>query len=329
MRFHSMNTTVPNRRLLTSSLLLLALAGSSISFAQMPDFPEPGANPPDMGSHPPINLMVDYSSTASGTTEFRGRDRAESGADSVTVMIGGAVPLGAPPKFEQGVPLSPPKWMMPLGLMSQNVYFDDVPGAPVPESVHTLSLNTGLGYRMNNEWMLMANVSPTLYRTDGISGSDVGIRGGLMAMWRYSPSLTWMFGVMADPDGEFPVLPLVGANWAINPEFTLSLMAPRPQLVYHPNKRWSYHVGANLNGAIFRTSDTFGTKRGESRYNHALASYRDIRVGAGFEVRVSERLTFNAEGGYSVNRQIDYTRIDERVKFDPAPYFQVGLRAKF
>ena len=29
---------------------------------------------------------------------------------------------------------------------------------------------------------------------------------------------------------------------------------------------------------------------------------------------------------YSVNRQIDYTRIDERVEFNPAPYAGLGLR---
>lgn len=324
-----MNTIVSSRRLLTGSLYLLALAGASTAFAQMPDFPEPGTNPADAGSHPPINLVVDYSSTGSGTTEFRGRDRSESGANSVTFMIGGAVPLGGPPKFEEGVAVSPPKWMMPLGLLSQNVYFDEVPGAPVPESVHTLSLNTGLGYRLNDKWMLMANVSPTLYRTDGVGSDDFGIRGGLMAMWRYSPSLTWMFGVMADPDGEFSVLPMVGANWEINPKYTLSLMMPRPQFVYHPNKRWSYHIGANLNGATFRTNDTFGTERGEPRYNHALASYRDIRVSTGLQMRVTSQLALSAEGGYSVNRQIDYTRIDERVKFDPAPYFQLSLRTRF
>lgn len=324
-----MNTHTFPRRPLAGGLLLLALIGASSSFAQEFDLPPPGEDPKDMGSHPPINLMVDYSSTGSGTTEFRGRDRTKSGANSVTVMVGGAVPLGAPPKFEQGVPVSPPKWMMPLGLLSQNIFFDEVPGAPVPDSVHTLSLNTGLSYRLNEEWMLSARVSPALYRTEGVSGDDVGISGGLMALWRYSPTLTWMFGVMADPDGEFPVLPLVGANWAISPELTLSLMAPRPRFVYRPNQRWGFHVGANLNGATFRTSETFGTERGEPRYNHALASYRDIRVGAGFELRVNRQLSLQAEGGYSVNRKIEYTRIDERVEFGSAPYFQVGLRATF
>lgn len=324
-----MNPTVSTYRPLTGVLLLLALAVSPTAFAQLPDFPAPGADPKDRGSHPPIDLLIDYSSVGSGTMEFRGRDRAESGAQSVTIVLEGSVPVGSPPKLEEGVPPTPPRWMMPLGLMSQNVYFDDVLGAPVPASVHTLSLDTGLGYRVNDAWTLMVRVSPTLYRTDGIDSGDLGVRGGVMALWRRSPSLTWLFGVMAEPDGEFPVLPVVGASWRINPEFTLSLMAPRPQLIYRPNQRWSFHVGANLNGATFRTHETFGTERGEPRYNHALASYRDVRVGAGLEQRLTPWLTLSAEGGYSVNRQIDYTRIDERVKFDPAPYFQLGLRARF
>lgn len=324
-----MNTTNSLLRPRAGSLLLLALASASISLAQSPDSPATATDSPDASARPPIDLLIDYSSTSAGPTDFRGGERTESGAQTATFALSGSISLGAPPKGEENTPPVPSKWKLSLGLLSQNISFDDVPDAPVPDAVHTLSLNTGLSYRLNDTWTFTANVSPTLYRLDDVGSSDIGVRGGVMATWRRSPSLLWMFGVMADPDGEFPVLPMVGANWRINPEFTLSLVVPRPQLVYRPSNRWRFHVGANLTGATFRTSDTFGTERGEPRYNRALASYRDIRFGAGFALQVNRRLSIEAEGGYSVNRQIDYTRIDERVKFDPAPYFQVGLRAKF
>ncbi len=283
-------------------------------FIDLPSGGDPGKHP---GSHPPIDLQIAYSTTAARATEFRGHDRKDSGAESFSVSLQGRIPL------------SPPHWLMPLGLESQNVYFDEVPGAPLPEAAHTLSFTTGVGYRPDGDWMFMARLNPTLYRTSQIGSDDLGVSGGLIALWRQSPTLTWMFGVMVSPDGEFPVLPAVGANWAITPDLTLSLMVPRPQVIYRLNPQWSLRAGASLDGATFRTSETFGAARGEPRYNHALASYRDIRIGAGFDVKLTPRLLLQADGGYSVNRQIDYTRIDERVKFDSAPFLQVGLRVTF
>ena len=312
-----MKPFIVQRGALLRGLLFLAVFRTTSAWAQPIDFPDPGSDPGATSGPPPIAVQAVYSTTGSGPAEFRGRDRGDSGASTYSIRLQGAVPL------------RPPTWMMPLGLSAQNVEFDALPAAAVPDAAHVLSLNTGVGFRMNEEWMFMARLSPTLYRTSGISSGDVGISGGLIALWRRSPSLTLMMGLLANPDGEFPVLPALGAQWTISPELTLSLMVPRPQIIYRPNERWSFHAGASLDGVTFRTSDTFGNERNEPRYNHALASYRDLRVGSGFEVRIKPKISLQVEGGYSVDRRLDYTRIDERVKFDPAPYFQAGLQLTF
>jgi hypothetical protein len=102
---------------------------------------------------------------------------------------------------------------------------------------------------------------------------------------------------MANPDSEYTVLPAVGVNRTISSELKLSMMVPRPQIIYRQNQFWMFHAGANLEGSTFRTSETFGNEQNEPRYNNALASYRDIRVGAGIEVQVTQRLTLEIEGG--------------------------------
>lgn len=177
----------------------------------------------------------------------------------------------------------------------------------------------------------MARVSLTLYKFSDVGSNDVGVgvSGGLTAMWNYSPTLKFMFGVMFSPDSDIKALPMAGFDWAINDQLDLRLMFPKPGLIYTPNDRWRVYVGADMNMVTFRTSDSLGTSIGQPQYNDVLGTYRDIRIGAGVGYHFSKTLGVEANAGYSVSRQIDYTRIDERVKFDPSPYMRLGLRISF
>jgi hypothetical protein len=306
-----------------ASLRAGAVFGSLFCAALAPAQPEgfsapggPGGLSGASGGRPPVSLRIDYGATGGSDAANRGATHSGSGASHLTATVSGMVPLG------EG-------WILPLSLTSQNISLDEIAGVPVPDSSHTLSFGTGLGHRLGEEWMLMGRIGATLYRLDGARLADVGVSGGFNAVWRHSPRLTWLFGVMFNPDSDLPVLPFVGANWAINDRFTLALLFPEPRLTYRPGKDWSFHVGANLNGAVFRTAADFGTKLGQPRYNHALGSYRDIRAGAGFGYRFTSTMSLEADVGTSVNRQIEYERVGEKVKFEAAPYFRVGLKFGF
>ncbi len=296
--------------------LLCFPAFAALAVAQPEGMFSPGGPPGGSGGRPPIGLRLDYGSTGAGDVTYRGVTRAGSDAASITATVSGSVPLG------EG-------WIMPLSLTSQNIRLDGIAGVPVPESSRTLSFGTGLGRRLSEEWMLMGRVGATLYRLNGASLSDVGVSGGINAVWRQSPKLTYLFGVMVNPDSDLPVLPFIGVNWAINDEFTLALVFPEPRLTYRPDQHWSFHAGANLNGAVFRTGDTFGTELKNTRYNNALGSYRDIRAGLGFGYKFTPSVSLEADAGYSLNRRIEYERIGEKVEFDSARYFRVGVKFGF
>jgi hypothetical protein len=268
-------------------------------------------------NHPsPVQAKVEMSYTASGKAKFLGTKSGDSDAFSATVNVFAPLPLSE-------------KWIMPLGLGSQNIFLDSVPGVPVPDQIHTLSFTTGIGHRLNDDWMIMGMFSPTLYKFSDVGGNDVGFSGGVNAMWRYSPSLTLRFGLMISPDSDLKLLPMIGADWRINEEWDLRLMFPQPRLIYQPDDRWSFHVGANMVGTTFRGSDTLGTFIGRPQYNDALGTYRDIRVGGGVGYQFNKTFGVEVEAGYSVSRQIDYTRIGETVKFDPAPYVRLGVNVGF
>ncbi len=264
---------------------------------------------------PLLQVNLDGSYTASGKAKFLGTKSGDSGAASMSAAIFAPLPLNE-------------KWMIPFGLMSQNIWLDSVPGVPVPDQIHTLGFNTGLGYRLNDDWMIMGMVNPSLYKFSDVGGNDIGLSGGINAMWHYSDSLMWMFGLMVAPDSDLPVVPMVGLDWRISPQWDLQLMFPQPRLVFQPDEYWSFHVGMNLVGTTFRTSNTFGTSLGRPEYDDALATYRDIRLGAGFGYNVSKSMRVEVEGGYSVSRQIDYKDF-ETVNFEPGPYVRLGINIGF
>jgi len=297
---------------------IATVVSPSVAIAQTTEFgmapQQNGVREP--GMRPPFDVTLESSYTAAGKAKFRGADFSNSDAYNVSLGLRTRAPLNE-------------HWSIPLELRSQNLFLGSLAGVPVPEDIHTLQFGTGLSYRPNDRWMFRALVSPTLYKFSDVGGNDIGVSGGLTAMWNYSPSLKFMAGVVFSPDSDLEVLPVAGLDWAINDQLDLRLMFPKPRLIYTPNDHWSFHAGASLNMATFRTSDSLGTSIGLPQYNDAIGTYRDIRIGLGVGYRINKTLSVEANGGYSVNRQIDYTRIDERVEFDPAPYAGLSMRLSF
>lgn len=268
-------------------------------------------------NHPPlVQAQIESSFTGSGKTEFLGEKTGGSESSNASANLFFPIPLNE-------------KWLIPLGLGSQNISLNSVPRVPVPNRINTFNLTTSLGHRVNEDAMLMGIFSSTLYKFSDVGGNDIGFSGAVTAMWRYSPSLTFRFGAMFSPDSDLQVLPMVGTDWQINEQWHLRLTLPEPRLIYYLAHRWRFHVGASVVGTTFRASNKLGTSIGLPHYNDALGTYRDIRIGAGASYQFDTMVGAEVEAGYSVSRQIDYTRIDEKVKFAPAPYLRVAVRINF
>ncbi|MCM0080565.1 DUF6268 family outer membrane beta-barrel protein [Geomonas sp. Red32] len=271
----------------------------------------------EQAPRPPLfNSTLETSYTTPGKAKFQGVSYGESGAYNLRAGLGSALPLGR-------------EWSVPLELRFQTLYLGTLPGVPIPGQIATLHFGTGLRYRPNDRWSFVTLVTPALYKFSDVGGNDIGISGAATAIWNYSRSVKYAFGIIVAPDSDIRVLPVAGVDWAINDLFDLRLMFPKPRLIYTPGGHWRVHAGADFNMATFRTGNTLGTSIGLPQYNDALATYRDIRTGAGIGYRFRKALTVEAEGGYSVNRQLDYRRLGQRVEFDPAPYASFSLRLLF
>lgn len=259
---------------------------------------------------------LDSSYTAPSTVKFQGTRLANSDAFNVNLDIGKKFSLND-------------RWFLQMDLGSDNLFLDEVSGVPIPDAIHTMRFGAGIGYHWNDKWTVTGMISPSLYRLEDVQGSDVGLAGGVLALYHANPKWMWSFGLMVAPDSDLPVLPMAGVNWIINDQFTLQMMFPKPRLLYRIDRQWTLYTGLDMVGTTFRTADDFGVKIGMSQYNNALATYRDVRLGLGVSYHVIFGLDAELEAGASVYRQIDYTKIDQKVEFDPSVYVRLGLNYRF
>jgi len=281
------------------------------------DSAEMNADTSRQGNGPNLHISVDSSYVGSGNVNYGGTTRGKSDAFSVSVNLNTHIPLQD-------------KWFAALGLGSDNFFLNSVVGAPVPDQINTMRFSAGLGYRFNQKLTVVAMLSPMLYNLSDIHGNDLGFAGMVKADYRVNPDLILAFGVAFNPDSEYPVLPAAGLIWNIRQmNLTLNLMFPSPRLIYHVNPNLSFYAGGRMVATTFRTDSDQGDKIGLPRFNNALSTYRDFHLGGGVNYQIIRGLMFSVEGGYSVGRQIDYTRLGETVEFDPSPYIQAGVKGRF
>jgi hypothetical protein len=263
-----------------------------------------------------IGAYFDYVYVAPAPVDYAGAHGRRSDAQSANLALSSEVPLNQ-------------RWFLPIVLGSENTFLGTVPDTPIPDRINVLRLNLGLGYRFEQHWTVAAGVGPVLYRFDDIDGDDIGVGGGVRATYRPRPDLIANFGLVFNPDSDVPVMPVFGARWTIQTNLDLNLMFPKPGVIYRLTPKLSLFAGAGLSGATFRTDDTLGTDIGQPRFNHALATYWDVRAGVGAEYDLTRVFAVTVEAGYSVWRVLDYKDLDETVRFDPAPCVQVSIRGRF
>lgn len=271
---------------------------------------EPPVNPIGIGA------AVDYSYTASSDVKFRDHKVGESDVHMVSPTIFGEFPINE-------------KWYVPVGVASEHVFLDTVPGAPMPGEINVMRLNVGVGYHFNDQLNLVVSGGPLFYNLEKVDSENLGFGGMVRATYNLNPDLTIIGGLAIAPDAEYPVFPAAGAIWRVQTNIILNLTVPRPRVIYEFNESFRAYVGGEIRFSIFRTDNNIESSTGVKGFNSALGTYRDIHVGAGVEYQLIKGLFAGVDAGYSVGREIDYRRIDETVKFDPAPYVHVGLHFRF
>jgi hypothetical protein len=263
-----------------------------------------------------LTAATDYSYVGASHAKFPGAERSDADAQTAGGALLGRIPV------RDG-------WFVPVNVNYQHISIEQVKGAPVPQNLDLLRIGTGLGCRFTSNLTVSASAGPLFYNLEEVRTSSLGFGGAIMASYVLNPRLRLATGIAINPDSRFPVFPMTGVNWKIRDDLTLDVGAPKTRLVYRFAPKATVYTGAGFQYGTFRTGDTLAGATGVPGFNNAIGTYEDVRVGAGLGYEIDKQLSAEIEGGYSVFRRIDYTRLHEHVNFTPGPYVQCGLRFRF
>lgn len=201
--------------------------------------------------------------------------------------------------------------------------------APVPDQLQSLAAVVSIDYMVGADRGAFLEFRPGFYGEHDFRTEAFDVPITLARAWVLKPETVFLItGVnVAFLRGEFPVLPVVGLVWHINPKWELYGVVPEPRLIYRPSKNWDFFIGGQLTGGSFRTerdNTIIPTK-----LSNAQVDYSDYRGGVGFVWHASQAVGLEFNGGYSFQRRFNFERADEDYTADPAPYVKVALKAEF
>jgi Domain of unknown function (DUF6268) len=219
-----------------------------------------------------------------------------------------------------------------IGLQTEHYSFSFGGNAAIPDNLHSTNLIIGLDTELSDSFLIRIEMQPGFYGTDfdDFGRDTFNVPFIIGGTYIYSSSLQFVFGIGFDAWRQTPVLPGGGVRWKFAPEWTLNAVAPTPRLEYEPNSDLLFFVGADARLSNYRVEKNFGTLRGDTSLNHASISYEELRVGAGFDWKLSTAIKLSFEGGYIPFRDFDFHRTQVRYHQDGgAPYARISFHAAY
>jgi hypothetical protein len=194
--------------------------------------------------------------------------------------------------------------------------------ARLPEKLHTISIHMGGNYQINDNLFLDVMVAPGLNGDfKKIGADDIRTQIGFMGRYNMSEKLTLLAGLIYQQGYEsFPVVPVVGAIYRPDEQWTISLAAPRPGVTYSPDKKSSYYIGGEFTGGEYQLHDP--------SLNAKIVEYRDFRALAGVEYTIFSAIKVGIAGGYAFGRKFvfhDGSRSDVNVDNNAFVRFSAGM----
>lgn len=220
--------------------------------------------------------------------------------------------------------------LLRVGAEWERFAFDASQTSALPDILQRVSAVVGFDYQLADQWLMRTEIQPGIYG----SLAQIGWRNFdapffMGAVYLKDADLQWFFGLRIDFQSQYPVFPALGVRWKFTDVWTLNFQLPKPRLEYDVNDDLQAYLGAGIKAGTYVVGEHFGDTHGIPALNNATVEYTDVRLGPGLEWKVLPNLTLEAEGGYMVYRTWDF--FDKHVKLDsqPAPYFQLALRARF
>jgi hypothetical protein len=202
----------------------------------------------------------------------------------------------------------------------------------IPNRLQSTNLVLGLDTEFSDSFLIRIEAQPGFYGTDFDDfGQDTfNVPFLIGGTYIFSSNFQVVFGLGFDALRNYPVLPGGGIRWKFAPKWTLNAVVPTPRLEYEVNSNFLLYGGADIRLTSYRVEKNFGTLRGNPALNHAAISYEEMRVGGGFDWKLTSAIKLSIEGGVIPYRNFDFHRTEVRYHQDSiAPYGMVALHAAF
>lgn len=288
------------------SLLPLALLGLTVASAQ----PRPPGGP---------TVTAQFSVSANSDLTRAGAAAGEVGVNAFTATWRSSAALS-------------PATRLTYGLNWERFDFDRAAVIAVPDTLQEVAVVLGAGHRLNESWMLTGTIRPGLYGDfEGDNGDAFNAPLLLLATWVRSPELAWAFGLRADWFSERAVIPFIGVNWKLAPDWEFSLGMPRAGLSYAASDALKLTLGASVQGGNFHVArdPRPASLSVGPRLDDTPLDYHEIRVGLAADWKINELFVLTAEAGVITDQKFDY--FDRAVTLDGGGigFFTLGLSGRF
>lgn len=288
-------------------MLCVAIVGLAMPAAR--------AAEPQQGFAPDFDVSANYSFSTNGDLE-QGAKVGEVEVKHTDIEVGMSFRL-----LEE--------WRFRTGVFASTSDLEFTGTVPLPDKLEaaglSLSATKFFGGEAANNWRATLVVRPGVF-SDGTGSSSDGFNAPVILSVgkRYSPTLAWDLGARFDPNSKNEILPVFGVRWDFHPDWMLSVGFPRTEVTYKLASNWILKGGLRFQGGTYHVGTALAPGLGDT-----YLEYREIRVGGGFEWKLSDSLSVNLDGGMVADRRFDYFDRDYELKGKSAAYLSIGISARF
>ncbi|MFN3159708.1 MAG: DUF6268 family outer membrane beta-barrel protein [Rubinisphaera brasiliensis] len=192
----------------------------------------------------------------------------------------------------------------------------------VPDVLHRASVAIMGMMPLSERFMGQVIVSPGISTDFENTSSDAMRTTGVgMVIFRQSPELQWMFGVVYLDREDISILPAVGLNWSPNERTKLEFTFPRPRFKRRMaddgfNERWWY-LAAEFGGGSWAVERANGTDD--------IITLKDYRLLFGIETTGQENRSWFWEAGLVLGREVEYDSDIGNFNQDPTIMLRGGI----
>lgn len=192
--------------------------------------------------------------------------------------------------------------------------------ARLPDYLHTLALELGGVYHVDESLTLGIRVSPGISSDfKAFSAGDLRVPVALHANFQATRALSLLGGIAyTGLNHSYPVMPVLGLVYIPSEQWIFALGFPRTGVIYKPDRKTDLYLGAEFAGGEYQLH---GPSIGAD-----VISYRDYRAVAGADFQVLPCAKLGIAGGYAFARKfVFYNGNRNDINLDGAPFGRVAL----